>query len=307
MRFLLLLMVCFGGAIDASCAVTYELSPGRFGDNLLSYIHAKWISYTYDIPLLYKPFIYSDKLRLHYQEKRYSESEKQSFSKTVVLGKHIMPSEDESSVLYYVPYFPESKWELSECVNFQGKPWDYFEINWNDVGFIAELRKDIAPINEMPRMTFPADRIPVAVHVRRGGNYDTPDVCKLFAWKFLPDKFFISQLKELYRLLDNCPLYVYFFTDDLNPEHIVATFKQALKDCNITFDYRSQGNCDTANVVEDFFALQQFDCLIHSESNFSFIMSKLGDYKISIYPDSFYCKNGKIVHNHVSVLINNVT
>lgn len=301
MRFLLLLMVCFGGAIDASCAVTYELSPGRFGDNLLSYIHAKWISYTYDIPLLYKPFMYSDTLHLHRLEKRYSESEKESFSKTVVLGRHIMPSEDESSVLYYVPYFPESKWELNECVNFQGKPWDYFEIHWNDVGFIVELNKMIAPIQQEPLLHLPQDRISVAVHVRRGGNHDTLDVPKVFGWKFLPDEFFISQLRHLYLLLNEQPLYVYIFTDDLRPERIALTFEHALKGCDIVFDYRVKGNCDTQNVVEDFFALSQFDCLIHSESNFSLIMSKLTNYKATMCPDSFHREGNAVVYDHVAV------
>ncbi|MFA5306719.1 MAG: hypothetical protein WC365_04680, partial [Candidatus Babeliales bacterium] len=43
-------------------AVTYGLSGGRFGDNLLCYVHAKWISYKYHIPLLYFPFEYSSHL-----------------------------------------------------------------------------------------------------------------------------------------------------------------------------------------------------------------------------------------------------
>ncbi len=301
MRILIISLLISCHFLGASCAVTYELSPGRFGDNLLSYIHAKWISYKYGIPLFYKPFIYSEKLRLHIQEARYSEAEQNAYIKTIILGKSVMPQEGDSSVLYYVPYFPESKWELAECVNFQGKAWDYFEVDWNDAGFIAELRKGIAPAHVISKIALPKDRVSVAVHVRRGGSHDTLDVQKLFGWKFLPDQFFISQLKELYRLLKNRPLYVYIFTDDLNPAHIAQTFKNALKKCDILFGYRTQGNCDTANVVEDFFALQQFDCLIHSESNFSFIMSKITPYTVSIRPDSFHREGEAVVYDHVGV------
>ncbi len=285
-------------------AVTYELSPGRFGDNLLSYIHAKWISYRYNIPLLYKPFIYSDQLILHEKEAWYSDSLRKQFDKVVGLGKHVAVNLDvPASTLYVAPYFPSSKWELQNCVSFSGGRWDHFEVDWQDKGFVEELRKVIAPQNPISPMQLPTDRITVAVHVRRGGNHDTPDVPAVFPLKFLPDSFYITQIKELYDRLDGKPLYVYLFTDDNNPEKIVKTFKRSLEGLNIQFSYRMQGNCDTANVVEDFFALQQLDCLIHSESNFSFIMSKLGDYMVSIYSDSFHRENGKVVYDHINISV----
>ena len=44
--------------------VTYQLPYGRLGDKLITYVHAKWISYKYGLKLLYRPFEYSDKLML---------------------------------------------------------------------------------------------------------------------------------------------------------------------------------------------------------------------------------------------------
>ena len=38
------------------------------------------------------------------------------------------------------------------------------------------------------------------------------------------------------------------------------------------------------NVVDDFFALTQFDCLIRADSNFSFVAAKLAHYEIVISP-----------------------
>ena len=44
---------------------------GRLGDQLIAYMHAKWVSYLYDIPLLYKPFHYSNDLVLDDKEELY--------------------------------------------------------------------------------------------------------------------------------------------------------------------------------------------------------------------------------------------
>lgn len=290
-------------ASEINQAVTYELSPGRFGDNLLSYIHAKWISYKYKLPLLYKPFIYSDHLKLHEIEQRYTSSS--SFSKIITLGKKVSVNPEETgSLLYFVPYFPQSKWELHCAVSFKGTPWDYFEIDWNDKGFIEKLREVIVPRNPIAPLNVPQDRITVAIHVRRGGNHDTPDVPPCFPLKFLPNEFYIEQIKELYALLHGKPLYVYLFTDDNNPAAIITSFKQNILGLNIQFDCRAEGNSDTTHVIEDFFAMQQFDCLIHSESNFSLIMSKIGNYLVSIFPDEYHKENGNVIYDHISVSMN---
>lgn len=286
-------------------AVTYNLSPGRFGDNLLTYMHAKWISYKHKLPLLYKPFLYSNKLILHQSEPLYVKSVINTFSKTVVLGsKNSVNQHESSSILYVVPYFPESKWELKNCKNFQKRPWDSFEIDWNDKGFIEELRKMIAPIEAIPLLNLPADRITVAVHVRRGGNYDNQGTFEGAPLKFLSDDFFIKEIRQLYYFLGEKPLYVHLFTDDLNPVKIMNTFKNNLKGLDIQFNCREEDNSDTKHVIEDFFAMQQFDCLIHSESNFSFTMSKIGNYMVSLFPDSFYKKGSEIIYDHVNMSTN---
>ncbi len=57
-----------------SSAIAYGLNAKRFGDKLISYCHAKWISYKHNIPLLYRPFTRSDKLILHTKYALYDES-----------------------------------------------------------------------------------------------------------------------------------------------------------------------------------------------------------------------------------------
>lgn len=290
--------------IPLKTAVTYELAPGRFGDNLLSYIHAKWISYTYDIPLLYRPFSYSDQLELHDIELSYDEHIKQ-FPNRMRLDHNVtINPHTTKKMLYEVPYFPESEYEKKNGINFEGKPWFYFDIDWHDQNFISQLRKLIAPKDTFKKPSLPTDRITVAIHIRKGGNHDTPETIPLFPLKFLPIDFYITQLKKTYELLDEKPLYVCIFTDDNHPTRIAETFKKKLSTLNIQFDCREQGNSDTLNVLQDFFAMSEFDCLIHSESNYSFIMSKLNNYLISAYPCSFQKKGKTIVYNDIKISFN---
>ncbi|NDD99733.1 hypothetical protein EB008_05520, partial [bacterium] len=54
-------------------AVTYDYDKkARLGDNLMCYLHAKWVSYKNGIPILYKPFPYSDLFTFDEVETRYS-------------------------------------------------------------------------------------------------------------------------------------------------------------------------------------------------------------------------------------------
>ena len=67
----LFLVICafnFGrkaeASVDPASGVIYELSGGRFGDNLLSVAHAKWVAYSLGLPLVYLPFPFSDCFQL---------------------------------------------------------------------------------------------------------------------------------------------------------------------------------------------------------------------------------------------------
>jgi hypothetical protein len=266
-------------------AVTYEVSSGRFGDNLLCYIHAKWIAYTYGIPLLYKPFVYSDQLRLDTSEIHYTPEKEKCYTKVEwIKGRGTPLSVDSSSsTLYVVPYFPDSAWEQQHCISFAGGKWDYFCVDWEDQAFIQELNRCITPKQELECVELPSDRITVAAHVRRGGNHDTSSTFQGFPLKFLPDEFFIEAIRNLYTYFKE-PLYVHLFTDDNNPLELLEYYRSALFEYDIQWGCREMGNSDTSYVIEDFFAMKQFDCLIHSESNYSYLVSKLGTYLTSLYP-----------------------
>lgn len=266
-------------------AVTYTFSGGRFGDNLLSYCHAKWISYKYNIPLLYKPFQYSDQLILHSNEIPYHSDLETEFQEIVTYSKdtHVQP---ENGYLYVVPFFPES------IFNRYDQDYPYlFSVDWEDDAFKLILQTMICPINPVA-ISRPYDKsVTVAVHVRKGTGWDipnyriTPDALTAsHPLRFAPDSFYIEQLKKIVKIFPHQNIYVYLFTDHDNPAELAKKYVNAVACDRLTIDYRRTENNEFINVIDDFFALTIFDCIIRADSNFSFIAAKLGNYKIQISP-----------------------
>jgi hypothetical protein len=72
-----------------------------------------------------------------------------------------------------------------------------------------------------------------------------------------------------------------------------------LSDLDVIFDSRKESSCKT-NILEDFFALTQFDCLIRPDSHFSIAASKIADYKVIISPaHSIITKKRKVIIDQV--------
>lgn len=309
--FFLLFLPILVVAEDPANAVTYSLSGGRLGDNLMAYMHAKWVSYKYKLPLVYKPFSSSDQFVFDDVEKKYSDFPKDSFRFTTELKSGVnldlfvgKGSKQWKNVLFVIPYFPESEWEIKKSYQTRHR-FAHFEVNWEDEEFQQMLRYLIAPKIPVKQMHLPKDRISVAVHIRRGGAYDLDNhkIRNEFPLKFLTDDFYIAQLRRMYELVEKKPLYVYLFTDDEDPKAIKTKYENALSDLDIEVDCREEENHWNTNVVEDFFALTQFDCAIHSESNFSMCAGLLTDYKIEIYPTSFRIHRGKGYYDKIKTKI----
>jgi hypothetical protein len=295
-KIVLLLLLCVSSLECSEKAVTYTFSGGRFGDNLLSYAHAKWVSYRFEIPLLYKPFPYSDQLMMHGIEHPYHSDA--SFSKTVHLGRgQEVNKQDPESILYILSYFAEGAYVLLDPY------WPYVEVDWEDPGFRALLKEAIQPITPLPKWDLPTDRVTVAAHVRRGGGFDSLRVQKREPLKFPPDTFYIEQIRRIHAHFRGRPLYVFVFTDDPFPDQIVKQFKEQLRDLNVSFGYRKEGNTHHSNVLEDFFAMTQFDCLIRPESNYSRMASAIGDFLYEIYPMHFTVEKRKSYIDKYKILI----
>jgi len=327
--FLLLLISNFYIKPDNSnlSAVTYTFSGGRFGDNLIAYLHAKWVSYKYDIPLLYKPFQYSDQLVLHEREKHYNAKELGQFRKYMEFrrGDNLNINRN-SQTLYVIPYFAESLEEYknphtgTHPINFTREIFFYFKVDWKDKLFLKQIRELVKIKTNFNLIVPPKDCISLAVHVRKnGGGYDNMLLDGLAVEKYDPsfvyldlayplkcasDSYYIEQIKKVAQIFKDQKIYVFIFTDDPNPEAIAVKYKNVINNDQLVFDYRKTDNKYNINVLEDFFSLLNFDCFIRNDSNFSLAASKLGSYKVHISPEHHKWEGRNLIIDKVNIEMN---
>ena len=317
--FIVAVGVSYGNAIKAhdaaKAAVTYECNSGRFGNNLFTYMHAKWVSYHFDIPLLYQPFHYSDQLVLHDKEKRYKHSEvHKAFSTTKVLRRgEILDIDRNSPTLYVIPYFPECLLE----VEYWNSAALYFNVPWDNVFFKKELKASIYPKNNLTIWDKPDNGISVAVHVRKTSNgtdgvlsHDYPQGLYTPGYSFIDvsmpltmpsDAYYIDQIKNLAHIFHDQQLYVYILSDDKNVAAIMTKYGQMVNCSNVRFFCRASGNSHDSNVLEDFFFITRCDCLIRSESTYATSASKLGDYLVQISPVHHQWDDGHLIIDETKI------
>ena len=214
-------------AANQSKGVTHYAATGRLGDQLLAYLHSKWISYRYGIPFLYKPFDYSDQFVFHEEEIPY-ETKAYYFPHVIVPrhGDNIDYNAYGSGTLFDIQYFSESPWERL----IWGYQWYTFSVDWKDPTFRKEMQRLIKPRFPIPPHEIPKDRISIALHIRLGGGFDPPRTWAAYPAKFPPPSYYIEQLRTIYALFKKKPLYVYLFTDDQNPLELVHAYQKQLSD-----------------------------------------------------------------------------
>jgi len=249
-------------------AVTYELNGGRFGDNLSSYCRAIWFAYHYGIPLFYEPFEYSQYLALdNYGLPMTKEISVQFKRRTIIpsYGRHDIKK--GNGTLYIV------KWKSR------------IPANWSDKEFIFLLKHCISAKSLITKIKIPSQHISVAVHIRTGGDY-VPDrkIRARQPKRFVFCQFYIDQVKRIQSMFEGRDLYVHIFTDDAKPMVLMKQFKQQLGDENIIYGCRQQGNSFRSHVLEDFFGMMEFDCLIRPESLYSIYAERLGNHQVIISP-----------------------
>ncbi len=299
---------------QANQAITYFWGKGRFGDKIIYYVTAKWISYKFNIPLLLKPFQYSSMLRLGREEEKYSKGIAGQFKQIVPVGSEqgIIEYEKENVIF-------ESKGIFFRPIGCTGLE-QTIEYMLKDQSFADELRNMLQPVVPLPQISLPQDKVTVAVHIRKGGGFDRPlnsiqyyhsNIVsnKFYAdqrWplKFPPEQYHVDQIKRISTLFDDAPLFVYIFTDDRNPSRLVNGIKKAVNKSNITFSCRNRGNTHNTHVIEDFYNMARFDCLIRSGSHFAIAAQLLGNHKVIIYPKHSKWVGRKLIIDEVSVIDN---
>lgn len=291
-------LLFWGHLLSKQSAVTYS-GGDRFGDKLSVYCLAKWISYKYHIPLYYKPFDYSDRLTMHSAERSYNINIPKKFKKVIIIDKTPIHIEPDKGYFYDIGFYAPT------------------EIDWNDRAFINELKKFIKPVDTIRELKLPTDCITVAIHVRKGSGPDAPllsdnkvltlprykysDV--IWPTKFPPDTYYIEQLQKISEIFKDQKIYAFIFTDHNNPRSLVKKYKAALKNNNnIVLDCHKNKELYFERILDDFFSLSKFDCLIRSSSRFSLIASKFGNYKVQVWPGNYHWEgNTLIMEGHIEL------
>ena len=293
-KILLNLTICASISLEARIhphsGVTYALSGGRLGDNLLAVAHAKWLAHCLKLPLVYFPFAYGDQLKLsvdpsvipfnsfHFEDEYYLFHNDSYFK----LWRQLWSEDYGKPSLLQLAYYSESGQDYDPPGSFP----TFTQVNWDDPVYIESLRALIAPIAPLPQPQLPADRLTVAIHIRTEVGRDVTAweiFTPIFPLKGPPYSYYKDALQCLWKAIEK-PMYVFIFTDHPNPPELRDRFAQAFQGLDIVFDCRVSGNHHNANVLEDFFALGKFDCLIRADSNYSLVASKLFKYQFEIYP-----------------------
>lgn len=283
-------------------AITYQFNGGRFGDNLLSYIACKYFSWKYKLPLLYRPFDFSDELQMHLLEKPINSINiPQTFQVTQKIDAYDASKKSSVPTLYVSNFYSKCP-DWSNCI-------ELFFYMTEHPSLHEDIKKMIVPIKKLS-FSFPSDKISVAVHVRRGGGFDKPllsgtnrsDISDKNAYadychplKFPPDGFYIDHIRYLSEQLHNKPLYVYIFTDDNNPQAIVQKYQAALNKNNIIFDYHKKNEPFDNHTIQDLFFMKEFDCLIRPESALSIIAQIVGNHIMTIWPTKSHWEESTLI------------
>ncbi len=271
-------------------AVTYDLS-GRLGNQLITYLCSKWIAHQYDLPLLYVPFPFADQFAFHEKEKFYRSDWEPLFSRI------LRPKEVSE-----IPYSADSTLILLNFFSAKGINKLPFRILWDNPEFKTFARPLLQPRFPIKEIALPQGKLTVLAHVRTGGGYDSEATQLKYPSKFPSHHFFISALETISELFDHTQIYVYIMTDDLEPAKIANNYRIALSHLhNIEFDYQVGENGPTVHVLEDFFSIPQYDCLIRGSSTFSIAASLLGDFKVVIAPKKSHVENQAIVVDEIRI------
>lgn len=295
-------VVFFFVHINASY-VSIELSGGRMGDCLMGVMYTLWAAFKTGANAAYNPFPYAD--RFVFSQKLTCVPDISDYK--MVYSRELSFVNKNKNRHYIFPYFSQVYQER----RYPWNNWINMDIDWEHPEFRKLLKSMIVPINNLNLVQSPKNCTTVAIHWRRGGKYEGETILfgeinntanadqyidYIFGLKFPPKEFYVDSLDKLSNFLEKKPLYVYLFTDDHNPKMLVDYLKDSLlAHDNITFDYRQANNSENNNVVEDFFSLLNFDCIIHSLSSFSIAASKIGDFKIDIYPEEQHWEGNKSI------------
>ena len=255
---------------------------GRFGDKVIAHLRAITAAHRLGLPYLFRPYPGLEKLALS------------------TYGEHIC-REDEK--LFDRVVYPNSLPACRKGHSASAQTSTLYKVRLCSSGIPMVSRgvakKLLAPIVPLEQVVIPEGCVSVAVHIRTGGEkgiengenkpwlMDHPRNQHRFPRKFIQRLGYgpyINGLRRIRRIFRQEKLYVHIFTDDKRPGVLAERIRCALKDPNMSFDYRLEGNHHSKNVVEDFYNMTRFNCLIRPDSNLSKMAEYIGHHAIILGP-----------------------
>lgn len=274
-------------------AITHD-THGRLGNQLMTYLTTKWISHNYNLPFLYTPFNRAKNFVFHKQEKQYLLLWKTSFKYPYTLKE-----------ISEIPKLPNSTLITINLFHKDGNnPFIKFSHRkiWKDPNFREFAKSLIQPQFPINTFTPPKDKLNVLVHVRSGEGHDSRQTQLRLPYKFPPHSFYISSIEKMSELFNHPLMYVHIMTDDPYPESIVNDYSEALSHLkNVEFGYRKD-----ATVIEDFFSVPNFDCIIRGSSTLTISASLLTKFKATIFPKKCHVENDTVVVDKIHIELNNI-
>lgn len=286
--------------IHHGTAITYSLPLpmeiySRLGDRLLAYLHTKYVAEKYQLPVYFRSFKGAEFFAFSKQEKlNYNSSAPLYFKQVIHLSstkeiEALKTIDRHKSVLHVLPFFPESRVETEgpNCTYLK------YSIDWkNFKPRVNELLKVIMPFTELQ---IPSNSFSIAMHIRTGGTYDSPDTSTLLPAKLPPLSYYAGEFKALLtssHIPRNRPLFIHIFTDDISPKKISRLLQQELvlngtidllQDQRVTFNYTRD-----PRLVDDVANMRKFHCLIRPDSNLSATAAKVSNrLEIEVVPTHF--------------------
>ena len=318
-RFLLLLALPI--VLNAGC-VSYRIYGGRFGDQLLHYAKAKWFAHNFNLKFYYSPYPpYTEKLVMHTKERH---CPKRLRGRQVGITKRDGVGRSCASPVYITV---NHRLDYKLGYFYQHPNWDsgHYITDWKGIidnpEFREILREMIRPVQPLQTIHPPKGKLSAALHVRKGGGYDSPLFSKQFydvqslkgigprsehsmfrkrsdasePLKFPPNQFYIDQIGKLCESINFAPLHIHLFTDDKKPKKLLEEFRSHIPWENVTIVTSKQG------VLEDFFSMLNYDYLIRSQSNFSQAVHLIGKFKKVFFPMSYEWRGDALIMTRCGV------
>lgn len=284
--------------LQAQSALSNEVTEHRLGDQLLTYFRTKWIARKMEIPFLLTPFKFSQEFALHANENKTGKGF--LYKKKKMLFDLEEGLEQAVSTLWVLPFVPLSKYEYV----LQNRRAPYVELDWDHPEVRQMVADALVPNRKVDEVMPPPGMLSIALHLRKGGAFKQDDLVKeQLPLKFPSDAFMLQQLKRIAKIFPDSPLYIFIFTDDLDPAGLARHYAEKLNEPRAVFDFRKTNHLSAdEKMLSDFYSFKNFDCLLRPISHFSFIAGKLGRFSLEISPYHYYMNNeGECVYDQTEL------